>query len=71
MKSCYVSFPLPAAKPVSSLGRNWESVHIFRVDVLCSLSFPSPVSTPVDSLVPKEFHIVKNRGVLPLTCFDE
>nr|XP_021141410.1 axonemal dynein light chain domain-containing protein 1 isoform X2 [Columba livia] len=29
-----------------------------------------PQATLADSLVPKEFHIVKNRGVLPLKYFD-
>ncbi|NWY49612.1 AXDN1 protein, partial [Chionis minor] len=31
----------------------------------------APQATLADSLVPKEFHIVKNRGVLPLKYFDE
>ncbi|KAM6199872.1 axonemal dynein light chain domain-containing protein 1 [Sarcoramphus papa] len=44
VKSCYVSFALPAAKPRATLA---------------------------DSLVPQEFHIVKNRGVLPLKYFDD
>ncbi|NXW44019.1 AXDN1 protein, partial [Nyctiprogne leucopyga] len=30
-----------------------------------------PQATPADSLVPQEFHIVKNRGVLPLKYFDD
>ncbi|NXJ63856.1 AXDN1 protein, partial [Rostratula benghalensis] len=30
-----------------------------------------PRATLADSLVPKEFHIVKNRGVLPLKYFDD
>ncbi|NXV93485.1 AXDN1 protein, partial [Calonectris borealis] len=30
----------------------------------------TPRATLADSLVPKEFHIVKNRGVLPLKYFD-
>ncbi|NXT32816.1 AXDN1 protein, partial [Pelecanoides urinatrix] len=30
----------------------------------------TPQATLADSLVPKEFHIVKNRGVLPLKYFD-
>ncbi|NXL68282.1 AXDN1 protein, partial [Chordeiles acutipennis] len=28
-------------------------------------------ATPADNLVPQEFHIVKNRGVLPLKYFDD
>ncbi|NXI74331.1 AXDN1 protein, partial [Anseranas semipalmata] len=31
----------------------------------------SPQATLADSLVPKEFHIVKKRGVLPLKYFDD
>ncbi|XP_075364052.1 axonemal dynein light chain domain-containing protein 1 isoform X8 [Mycteria americana] len=31
----------------------------------------TPRATLADSLVPKEFHIVKNRGVLPLKYFDD
>ncbi|XP_040984004.1 axonemal dynein light chain domain-containing protein 1 isoform X3 [Aquila chrysaetos chrysaetos] len=31
----------------------------------------TPQATLADSLVPKEFHIVKNRGVLPLKYFDD
>ncbi|NXL41582.1 AXDN1 protein, partial [Podilymbus podiceps] len=31
----------------------------------------APRATLADSLVPKEFHIVKNRGVLPLKYFDD
>ncbi|NXS69741.1 AXDN1 protein, partial [Pandion haliaetus] len=37
-----------------------------RGTVLCT-----PQATLADSLVPKEFHIVKNRGVLPLKYFDD
>lgn len=70
MKSHYVNFPFLAAKPVCSLGWNQEFVHIFQVDVLCSVSFPSPEGKP-NSLIPEEFHIVRNRGGLPLKYFDE
>ncbi|NWH49481.1 AXDN1 protein, partial [Fregata magnificens] len=31
----------------------------------------TPQATLADSLIPKEFHIVKNRGVLPLKYFDD
>ncbi|XP_021260318.1 axonemal dynein light chain domain-containing protein 1 isoform X2 [Numida meleagris] len=31
----------------------------------------TPQATSVDSLVPKEFHIVRNQGVLPLKYFDD
>ncbi|NWI24722.1 AXDN1 protein, partial [Sula dactylatra] len=37
----------------------------------CSTVPRPPRATVADSLVPKEFHIVKNRGVLPLKYFDD
>ncbi|KAM6262680.1 axonemal dynein light chain domain-containing protein 1 [Porphyrio hochstetteri] len=30
----------------------------------------APRAAPADTLIPKEFHVVKNRGVLPLKYFD-
>ncbi|XP_030351759.1 axonemal dynein light chain domain-containing protein 1 isoform X2 [Strigops habroptila] len=32
---------------------------------------PTPRGTLTDSLIPEEFHIVRNRGVLPLKYFDD
>lgn len=56
---------------VLSSGRNQEHVYVILCWFFCALSLFHPQqATLADSLVPKEFHIVKNRGVLPLKYFD-
>ncbi|KAM9619477.1 axonemal dynein light chain domain-containing protein 1 isoform 2-T2 [Morphnus guianensis] len=50
----------------SSFSEGRQDQRGSRGTVLCT-----PRATLADSLVPKEFHIVKNRGVLPLKYFDD